>query len=992
MHRKTQLRPPVWLGCLALGLALGSGCRPPGRNPPTVSEFHGCDEVSRAATADPDAAVTYVWSLAAAAASTAVIWTRVATPPGASPAEQWSLEAATGTAAGFSPDGRLRIEVTRAALPHEVVLRARAPFRLAARRMPTLRLRFAVQTPLPAEKIVESSRQHKNILQGIDDLRRAAAQEPYRSDPAARARLLHAQAGLEVDAARHKDALAHYQQALELAEPAGLTSLVANAARHLAFQHYTVWHDINAALAILEKYDPAIRMIAIDWALSIYNRAVYAQERGDLRDALRYVRLAEAAVRELGDPETHLLVQVERALVLALQGMARQAESVVAELLAEFEKPGSAFEACDRMDYLNTLGWTRILEQESRSPGAQDPIPLLELAMKYRAQDGCPNDGKNVDMNRARAELPRAQRLAAEAAAPEALEDALTAALTYFDRGRAALSTQPLSKQMDAAELGGRIAHLQSRLLDAKAHFDELARLARVTQEPDYHSRALIGQALVSAALARTASGAAAASHTAAARAAFESAEALLDDRLWRVPLTATRRAFLPRFTAGTAAFLAFLLSQGEVRQALTVARRAQVRGLVTDLSFDTLTLLPQAQRAVLTQARDELIRRSNELQEQSTAPAGSQAALLSQLESLLAHLHDAGLDRQLPLHELQPGEAMHLCHPLPGDDLVCFVATRDELAFTQLDKGALQKATTPAQQSELLLRPFAALINRARVLRILPSPQLRAVDFPALPWPGDSGYLASGERLVVYALDLAFSPRPEAPAVHRQALMLTNLSLQYAQRSAPWMYQKLQQLGWQVTPYSNQPFERGYNPKRLVRCWLGAADCPPVLPLPFAPLAGTASALSRVLPTVELAQLDTHAAYNSESGWQSQLIMPNETALTVADLLMLPRAPRFTVLMVCEGGTAGKDADADDISLAQALLLRGGEAVVAASRVLPDELAEQWSQALYSAQDKTGPYLEAAAPRLPQAFHVAQAAMRDRRPSSWSTLRLFVP
>lgn len=998
-------RSAAWL----LFLAFSPGCRETPAIVPTASELHGCDEVWQPAARDSDGGEVIVCALGPAATPRAEVWARIATPPAVPPAAYWSLLANPPAAAAFDEkDGRLQVVLQRSQLPLQLTIRARTQTLAgAAGRSAPLHLRFAALPPSPADDIASSAQKNKNIPEGLAALQRQAAAEPYRSDPAARARLLSAQAELEVSVGQHDEARRHYSESLTQATAAGITSLVANSARHLAFEHYILDRDLKRANAVLDQHAAAIGMIAIEAGLSLYNRGVYAQESGDLSEAVRYLRLADAATKDLGDAETLRIIRVERALTLALQGLTLDAEEEIKKLLSEFEKPGD-FEACDRMSYLNTLGWARILEQESHRTGAKEPLPLLQLAREYKTRDGCRADSKKIDMNQARAELLQAERLTEQAAAVPPGADAAAAALRleadshlqdarrYLDAAAVALASQPLSKQMDAVEIRGRIAYMQDRFAEAKAQFDALEQLARLTQEPDYQSRALIGQALVSAALARTATGTAAVEYTASARAAFARAESLLDVRLWRVPLTATRRAFLPRFTAGTAAFLDFLLEHGEDQLALQVARRAQVRGLVVALSFDTLTLLPEAQQQRLQEERDQLVRQSAQLQDTAAASAHLQAATTQLLESLLSHLRDAGMDRTLQLHELAPGEVMHLCHPLPAGDLACFVATADQLIVKRLRHSELQQATTPAQWSALLLKPFAALIDPARVLRVLPSQGLRAVDFAALPYPGDSGYLASRQRLVVHALDLALPAAPASLPSRGKALMLTSLRLQYAQKKAPWLYQKLTQLGWQVTPYSNLGQESGFNPKRLLYCWLRLSDCPKPLPLPVTPLLGSSEQLKQALPRVELAQLDTDADYggksDGDSGWQSTIDMPNGTKLTLADLLMLRRAPRFTVLLVCNGGTAGVGAEADDISLAQALLLRGGEAVVAASRLLDDKLAAQWAEALYSAQAQKDPYLGKNAPDLLQAFHAAQITMRERRPVDWSALRLFVP
>lgn len=984
-----RFRLAIGLTCLVLGLSCQRG-----GTAPTLSELEGCDDVTLAAPlADGP---TYVCSLEATGSPSVVIAARPGTPAGAAPGELWSLQGEPGVTASFTTDGRLRIELLRADLPRMVTMRARSwlPHGSAPS---ALHLRLAALVPAPAEEMAGAARKAKTIQQGIAALRRAAP-----ADAVGRARLLHALADLEVDAGLHKDARLHFQQALELGAPAGLVNLAANSARRLAFEHFTIDHDVDRALAILQQHEPLIRMVAVESVLALYTRGVCAQERGELSAAVRYLAQAKAAARDLGDDETRRLIQTVQALVLVQQGLTPAAEAVLKELLGELGQPGGAWDVCERMTYLNTLGWVRILEQESRSPGAQEPLPLLNAALQYRAQDGCATDGQNVRLNQARAELLIAEQLAEaspsarEALASPAVAQHLLAAGEHLAAGLGSGAAEPLSQQMDVAEVSGRIAYLQSRFPEALARFAELARLAALTQEPDYQFRALLGQALVNAALARTAP--AAPSYPEAALAAFSRAEALLDERLWRVPLTATRRTFLPRFTAGTAEFLDFLLSRGETRRALEVARRAQVRGLVTALSFDTLTLLPEPQRSRLVAARAEVVRLSEQLKGQAAAVESGQAALTQQLTSFMADLHAAGLSR-LALRELQPGEALHLCHPLPRGELACFVDDSRELQVERIAAGELQRATLPAQQSALLLRPFARIIDRARVLRVLPSAKLRNIDFATLPWPptpetAAGGYLAADERLVVYALDLALAARKAVPERKKEALMLANLELEQAQKSAPWLYRQLQQLGWHVTPYSNQRFERGMNLKRQLQCWFAKGDCPPVLSLPFTPLPGTADELKRALPAVELAQLDTHAKYNEDSGWQSLILMPDRTVLMLADLLLLDRVPRWTVLMTCEGGAAGQGEDADDISLAQALLLRGGEAVVASTRPLDDRLSGQWVQALYSARTSGGPALDAAAPSLTAAFHAAQTQLRKRRAplSAWSALRLFVP
>ncbi len=974
---------PVFLGCLLLPL----GCRPDGVAP-TLSEFHGCDDLWYEPAAAKGDGGTYVCALAGGTTTPQHLWVKTAAPAGVALVTHGAQSGApSDLVTQLTADGQhLDMTVSWSGLPRLLTLTERTPLGTAASG-PAVHIRLVQQARLPVEQIAADAIDQKiSIDAGLAALNAALPTPPYNSEVGAKARLLHARADLEAVAGQNVAAQHDFEQALQLAEPAGLTMLTANSARLLAFQHYTLRHDIPTALHILGQHDAAVRMVDIEWVLARYNRGVYAQESGHLSEALRLLGAAQEGVKELGEDDSRRNIAAMHAVALAQQGLNQQAEAELQALLTELKGLTKGANACERSRLCNTLGWIRILGQESRTAGAQDPIPVYRLAQEYRAVDHCSRDGKDIAMNLARAELLAAELVAESADAPtDTLRTHLQAAEAHLAEGTRDEPIAAVSKQLDTAELRGRIAYLKSSFTEAAAQLDRLLELAQAAAEPDYQARALLDQARVYVALARTADAATADRYTQAAHTAFASAEAQLDKRLGWVPLTTARRAFLPRFAAGTAAFVEFLIANKEPTRAFEVARRAQVRGLVTALSFDTLNLLPEAQRQRLMKERDTFVQQS------ALSPGDPATGQL--LETLLDHLRVAGL-AQLPLRPLLPGEVTHLCHPLPHDDLACFVADQHELRVERLSAQALRQAQTPAQQTQLLLAPFATLINRAQVLRVLPSARLREVNFPALPWPADGGYLATAQRLVVYALDLELPARTARPAAERgKALMLSNLNLKHAQLGAPLLFARLQQLGWQVTPYSNQPFDHGMNLRRRILCGLHLEQCPQALGLAMDTKPGSAVLLKQALPTVELAHLDTHAFFNQESGWQSELEMPDQSRLSVLDLLTLERAPRWTVLLVCDGGKAGEGAAADEISLAQALLLRGGEAVVTSTQPLDDQLGRTWSDAIYGPKGSPAGALGAAQPSLSAAFRAAQAAMRrSHGDPQWSALRLFVP
>ena len=378
MRRRPSHRLFPWLCCLFLQL----GC-PAGGPPPTLSGFHGCADLRHEPGATRDDGGTYVCAVAEEPGPLR-LWVQAAGPAGVALARRGAgLRGAGGLTAQLTADDRLLIEGDRAALPQVLTVTGRSVLGGAARG-PAVHLRVVRQELLSVEVMADAARDQNAIAQGIADLRAAAETPQYRTDPVARARLLHRLADLELTAAQHSDAVRHFEQALALAEPAGLTSVVANAARLMAFEHYTLSRDIPRALAILEKYAATIHLIELESVLELGHRGVYAQERGDLSAALRYLSTALAAIKDMGEDDSRRGIAVMYTVLLAQQGLTQKAEAEIHKLRTEAERPDGAFAVCERMRLLGNLGWARILMQESHSPGAQDPIPLLDRALFYR--------------------------------------------------------------------------------------------------------------------------------------------------------------------------------------------------------------------------------------------------------------------------------------------------------------------------------------------------------------------------------------------------------------------------------------------------------------------------------------------------------------------------------------------------------------------------------------------------------------------------------
>jgi hypothetical protein len=103
---------------------------------------------------------------------------------------------------------------------------------------------------------------------------------------------------------------------------------------------------------------------------------------------------------------------------------------------------------------------------------------------------------------------------------------------------------------------------------------------------------------------------------------------------------------------------------------------------------------------------------------------------------------------------------------------------------------------------------------------------------------------------------------------------------------------------------------------------------------------------------------------------------------LRVSDILAIPRVPDTVVMTGCETGRAETEQGLGGMHLAAAFVLGGSSLVIAASKVVPDDVAAAYATMLYD--DGTQPTVE--------KFQRAQRRMRARFQTDWSTFRAWVP
>lgn len=670
-----------------------------------------------------------------------------------------------------------------------------------------------------------------------------------------------------------------------------------------------------------------------------YYQGLLADAVGNFRGALAELERASVLASKLGLGRRQWMVELVRARLLRDLGRTELAEEVFAQL----ERQHDPKRPCDRARLLDNWAWSRLVAKEGGGDAAE-PTPLLVEARSILQLEAChdPSALLNVDLNLVRAQ----QQSSRWSAAARALAEI---------RPQARLGT--VRQLLDWQELAGRQALAEGRNERAAALFRDMAALAAHTASLEGELRATLGRAQVELAGGRNSS----------ALEALEQVELQVGSLAGRIPLHQGRDTFLAARRDATRLHLDLLLRANAPQRALAVARRSRSRLLAPlELSDRLARLSPSEQEswdrsmAELRALRAEIDREAAEAwQLPNEDRARNHRDRVALYEQALARLDRAVADLgELPAVEhlaagLPPrGEVTLLFHPLAGTGWVGFVAHAGAVSVHRFDLS-LEDLGNPQRLAAKLLQPFEAQIGSAERLRILPYGPLVAVDFHALPVAG----APLVTRLpVVYGLDLPRRdpmPRPEPPT----ALLVSDPegNLPAARREADGVVRSLST----------------WRPRWQVERLTGAAA-----------LAGD---LRTALPRAELFHFAGHGAFLAADGWDSVLQLADETTLTPADILTLPRVPAWVLLSACEAARSASEAPGEGLGLAHAFLLSGSRAVVAANRPVSDSVSSKLLEELYLVWR---PGLD-----LAQALRSAQLSGHKRDPAAdWSSFRLLEP
>jgi hypothetical protein len=785
--------------------------------------------------------------------------------------------------------------------------------------------RFAlrVETP-PAEPVLDELTTLRKARR-FDEARARLDALLAAPPPALQGRLHGHAARLALAAGDAPGAVRGFEAALPLHARDGRLSDFVNDALALAFVQIHQTRDFAGARRTLDAAVPHARFDPEGAAAIRTHRARLALETGDVRSALRALDDAEPRLERLG--ATLRLSVARQARAEALQAAGRHAEAVA---LLRTMRSQTGTTPCALASVENDLGWARMREAGDAPPTDAGEVDALFAGVlrAFGPEGACPRPAylAGAHLNRALLALRLGDAPGARAA---------------LAAGRAALPASDARLALWWPDVEGRAALLAGEARAARAHFERLRTLGAATASAEAQWRGAIGLARA-AELAGDDAGPAYAE-------AFER----LADQALRIPVAEGREHFLAEGEAGTRDFVEYLVRRGRTSEAMAVVRRARGRFLAALRQAERLPGLSdgargrwetaiadyhRARAALDAEAADDWSRPADALAAARAARAEREKALHAALDAAFAVLADPA--------SAGSGGVAPLAMPAPGEVFVTWFEGRtDTLVFTA-DAASVSVARVPrGADAAALLAPVHDRLSAARRLRLLPHGPTRSLDLHAAPFDGTP---LVARLPVVYGLDL---PPLPAGAPDPRTLLVAD-------------------------PRGDLPGARTEG--EVVAAALGAT---PLIRLVGAEATG--AAVRRGLGEAGRFHYAGHGRFGGASGWESVLPLAADGALTIHDILALPRVPALVVLSGCETARQAEAAPLELLGLAQAFLAAGAGTAIAATRPVADALATELSADLYRALTSAPPD---EALRTAQLASMARSEARD-----WAAFRLLV-
>ncbi len=614
-------------------------------------------------------------------------------------------------------------------------------------------------------------------------------------------------------------------------------------------------------------------------AEATYLDGILASYAGDVRTALPHLRETREIASRLDLPAFDVPSRQAEAQALIQVGRRMEARALIRDLEERSER---VEKPCFRGDVLVSIGWMNfeIAAQEGVAP-FDDAERLTTAGLSiYRRDCRVGSRVANALTGLAAMALARHDLSAAASFAEEAWKEA----------------PQNLDVVLELLDVRGRLALSEGRVQDAIDTYERMAKIADIGAFPPYALRSATGRA---EALARS-------GDVEGARKAFGEAGDLVGRSARLVPLGEGREGVFEVFAEAARAEVEFLLLE-DPRTAAAASRAARARGLDGLRWQGCIARVDDARRRRWEERWTRVLRSRRELERDAVmdwqrpidALEEHRRAREKQSRMLLS-------DWDTALQELDCATPTTLDDPAAGEVVLVAQRLSKGIALFALERDAVHVASADGlgvDHLEAALASIGETIASAKRIRVIAEGPLEAVDWHALQFRGKP---LGAAVPVVYGLDLGpvraseshptrvlviGDPRDDLPRARQEAILVD----------------------------------------RALRAKLGGT---------VTHLEGDAASYERVreMLSQELTffHYSGHAIYEGADGMESRLFLSSDGSLAVADLLALPHAPQYVVLAACEGGRSSETAAAS-LGLAQALVLGGSQAVLAATRPVKD-------------------------------------------------------
>jgi tetratricopeptide (TPR) repeat protein len=640
--------------------------------------------------------------------------------------------------------------------------------------------------------------------------------------------------------------------------------------------------------------------------------------RGRHGEALTWLRAASQHAMRAGEVDIGLVALPMYADLLVEQGYFHAAMKWSQVGLALARKHG---DACDVAATLSTTGWVHLLLRQ-QGWSSHNPAPLLAEALAIYGPTGkCPRPERTggVRLSLALLEL--------QAGDP----GSALATLRKVDPSRMTPGERVLAIDV---ELRARLsrghgpAHI-ARALRRLRHAVEKSG----TTDAQWHLALRSGQVLE------------AWGEHAAAIDAYREAEAYADGLAQLAELGVGRSAVGTFHRESSDRLVGALLAQGQTNAALCVARQAEARRIQapslppslpeskrTQLAHqvDALHMAQRELELLLVRARKAPVK---ELRQVKDRVEEQQQQLERELDAILrvarSHARPPTCEE---LHQPAPNELLLGLFP-NGEQWLLFAQDDKETTVHAVELRELNLVAARARLSELLLRPVAEQLQRAKRIRVHAVGQAQQIDVELLPWNGKP---LVADKSVAWGVDVV-APEVAASVVGERgprAVLLADPtgSLPEAEAEVREATAQLVRMGWHVKVVARE----GAHPYVMLERMAGAT----------------------------LLHYAGHAEHDTLLGWwppypggtpggPASLRLADETRLAAHEIsIRQGQVPRMVILSGCNTGAI--DTSATGTSMAVAFLMAGAEEVLATSAMTKDSEAREVIRGVYEALVQT--------------------------------------